>query len=78
MAANVNLRYVITHKGRNHRLTPDCAGAARILKYFNHCPSEHIVTWQLQCWDYGDSSLDIVDNKVRQLAFRQFKEFQAV
>jgi len=34
MAANVNLRYVITHKGRNHRLTPDCAGAARFVKIF--------------------------------------------
>ena len=62
MAANVNLRYVITHKGRNHRLTPDCAGAARFVKIFQslskgaHC---HVAAPVL---GNGDSSLDIVDN----------------
>jgi len=36
-------------------------------KDFSRHPSEHIVTWLLQCWDNGASSLELEGNEAKQL-----------
>ncbi|KAK4826016.1 hypothetical protein QYF61_003837 [Mycteria americana] len=36
-------------------------------KYFSHRPGKHIVTWLLQCWDNGASSLELEGREAEQL-----------
>ncbi|KAK4815853.1 hypothetical protein QYF61_009021 [Mycteria americana] len=36
-------------------------------KYCSHHPGEHVVTWLLQCWDNGASSLELQGRKGKQL-----------
>ncbi|KAK4832926.1 hypothetical protein QYF61_026569 [Mycteria americana] len=36
-------------------------------KVFGCCPREHIVTWLLQCWDNGASSLELEGKEAKQL-----------
>ena len=36
-------------------------------KDFNRDPGEHIVTWLLQCWDNGASSLELEGKEAKQL-----------
>jgi len=36
-------------------------------KYFSHHPGKHIVTWLLQCWDNGASSLELEGKEAKQM-----------
>ncbi|KAK4821357.1 hypothetical protein QYF61_018895 [Mycteria americana] len=36
-------------------------------KDFSHRPGEHVVTWLLQCWDNGASSLELKGKEAKQL-----------
>jgi len=36
-------------------------------KDFGHHPGDHFVTWLLQCWDNGASSLELEGREVKQL-----------
>ncbi|KAK4821436.1 hypothetical protein QYF61_020019 [Mycteria americana] len=36
-------------------------------KYFSRCPGKHVVTWLLQCWDNGASSLELEGKEAKQL-----------
>ncbi|KAK4819775.1 hypothetical protein QYF61_011375 [Mycteria americana] len=36
-------------------------------KYFSCHPGKHVVTWLLQCWDNGASSLELEGKEAKQL-----------
>ncbi|KAK4813969.1 hypothetical protein QYF61_003703, partial [Mycteria americana] len=36
-------------------------------KDFSHRPGEHVVTWLLQCWGDGASSLELEGKEAKQL-----------
>jgi len=38
-------------------------------KYFSRHPGKHIVTWLLQCWNNGASSLELEGREAKQLGY---------